>query len=967
MSTAAHLFTTEGALLQVGSNQPFWLNEPEQVWFVETGKLDLFVVPLAGSEPAGPRSHFVRVEAGQLLFGLGRNGAGAGVGWVVVGGHETRLYRLPLARLRQVEADAQGARALAGWVDAWIQLLYAGLSGALPPTECEAVQAGEEISVPEATPVRASSGVVWAKQLEGQSLLGGLEELTLAPGDGVAPLSGTGWLLALDRARVGWTDTPSLLERNLLWPNLIAFHDLASKWAAARLMQADREEAVRLEAKADSQRVALKSAVSHLSALLVQRADRRVAGPEGEEPLVRACRLVGRAAGMAIKAPPTAKRGRLAKDPLGNIAKASRIRVRRVVLGGDWWRQDNGPILAYRQEGNAPVALLPSSASSYELVDPATGAHDQLSEERAQTLHPVAYTFYPAFADRALSVWEVFKFGIQGAQKDLAMMVLMSMGGVILGMLVPIVTGIIFDSVIPSAAGPELLFLAAALVVTALVEVIFGLTQGVALLRVEAKSDASIQAAVWDRLLRLPTPFFRNYTAGDLALRANGINAIRQMISGAVITSLLGGLFSFFNLALLCYYSLKLTLVALGLVVLNIGVMVSVTLLILRFQRPLYELQGKISGQVLQFITGIAKLRVAGAESHAYAVWARGFSAQKQLDLRAGKVNIVMTVFNEIYPVFTSICLFSAMAYGMSQGLSTGKFLAFSAAFMTFLHAGIDASSALISLVQAVPIYERTKPILETLPEVTEAKADPGALSGRIEFSHVSFRYKPDGPLILDDVSIQVHAGEFAAIVGPSGSGKSTMMRLLLGFEKPESGTIYYDGLDLAGLDVQALRRQCGVVLQAGKLMPGDIYENIVGSSLLTLEDAWEAARAAGFEEDIRDMPMGMHTVLGEGAGTLSGGQRQRLMIARAIVARPRILLFDEATSALDNRTQAIVSRSLEQLKATRIVIAHRLSTIQHADRTFVLRQGRLVQSGTYSELMAQPGPFAELARRQLI
>jgi ATP-binding cassette subfamily C protein len=298
--------------------------------------------------------------------------------------------------------------------------------------------------------------------------------------------------------------------------------------------------------------------------------------------------------------------------------------------------------------------------------------------------------------------------------------------------------------------------------------------------------------------------------------------------------------------------------------------------------------------------------------------------------------------------------------------MSTGKFLAFSATFMIFLHATIDASSAVLSVVHAVPVFERAKPILDALPEVTENKADPGLLTGRVELNQLCFRYKADGPAILQDLSLQVKAGEFAALVGPSGSGKSTLLRLLLGFERPESGAIFYDGMDLFGLDIQAVRRQCGVVLQNGKLTPGDIFQNIVGSSLLTLDDAWEAARLAGFEEDIQAMPMGMHTVLGEGAGTLSGGQRQRLMIARAIVAKPRILLFDEATSALDNRTQAIVSRSLESLKATRIVIAHRLSTIQNADRIHVIVKGRLMQSGSFQELAAQPGPFADLVSRQI-
>jgi ABC-type bacteriocin/lantibiotic exporter with double-glycine peptidase domain len=276
-------------------------------------------------------------------------------------------------------------------------------------------------------------------------------------------------------------------------------------------------------------------------------------------------------------------------------------------------------------------------------------------------------------------------------------------------------------------------------------------------------------------------------------------------------------------------------------------------------------------------------------------------------------------------------------------------------------------ASALLGAIEVIPIYERARPILEAAPEVDRTKSDPGVLSGRIEVSHVVFRYREDGPVILNDLSFQVKSGEFAAIVGPSGSGKSTLFRMLLGFEHPESGSLYFDGLDQSSLDIQAVRKQFGVVLQNGKLMPGSIFENIVGSAPLTLEDAWEAARKSGLATDLEQMPMGMHTVLSEGAGTLSGGQRQRLLIARAIVARPRIILFDEATSALDNRTQAIVSRSLEQLQATRIVIAHRLSTIANADSILVLKNGRLVQSGTYEELIARPGDFANLARRQIV
>jgi ABC-type bacteriocin/lantibiotic exporter with double-glycine peptidase domain len=329
-------------------------------------------------------------------------------------------------------------------------------------------------------------------------------------------------------------------------------------------------------------------------------------------------------------------------------------------------------------------------------------------------------------------------------------------------------------------------------------------------------------------------------------------------------------------------------------------------------------------------------------------------------------INNLLIVFTAAFTTTTTIVIFATLAASTQSSRSTGTVLAFMAAFGGLLTAALTLNSSVLSILRVVPLLENARPVLETVPEVDTQKAHPGELTGAVEVSHVSFRYQPDGPQVLQDVSLKANPGEFIAVVGPSGSGKSTLFRMLLGFEAPESGSVYYDAQELAELDVQAVRRQIGVVLQNGKLMPGDIFTNIVGNSLLTIEDAWEAARMAGFDEDIRQMPMGMHTYISEAGGTFSGGQRQRLMIARAIVGKPRILLFDEATSALDNRTQAIVSRSLERLNATRIVIAHRLSTIVNADRIYVMVGGQVVQQGSYAQLAQQEGPFRELIRRQL-
>jgi NHLM bacteriocin system ABC transporter ATP-binding protein len=965
-ATLGDLFAGQGQIQAAGGHQPFRFDDPDQVWLIQNGDVDLFMIPL-GPEGIGARSFLLHAKAGQLVFGISQDSADSNLGFQAVATNGSQVYRLPLEVLQDAAREPVSEALIAAALDQWVDSLYRSLCDLPLPPDWVPVEPGQEVDVQPGQTVQSIAGVIWVKHLEGRARLESLESLIVGPEDGLLPLTPTIWLQADEPARLEARDTTSVLRDGSLWPALASFDRYLRKWAQLRLRVAAEREAIRLEERKRSRQRVVGGALAWLSAPLLRRTQTPEALLPGDEPLLGACRLVSQAMGLTIHSQVLTPKVRTARDALPRLAKAARLRLRRVVLNGEWWRQDNGPILGFLEESNRPVALLPTSATDYALVDPVAHSRTSLTADVARSLNPVGYTFYRPFAETAPKVLDIFRFGFANTKLDQRSVLLMSLAAGVLGMATPLAMGLVFDSILPSADHSHLLFVAFGLLVAAFSAVVFDFTRGIALLRIQTRSDAAIQGAVWDRLLSLPAPFFSTYTAGDLAVRANGINAIQQMLSGAVITAFLGSLFSIFNFALLFYYSGRLAAVATGLALVSVSVTLAASWASLRLQRPLYDLQGKISGKVLQFVTGIAKLRVAGAELQAFAVWARAFAEQKKLDLKVGRIGNAVLVFSHTYPVLTSMSLFAVVAFSAEAGMSTGKFLAFSAAFSSFLYAGLGASQALISVLHAIPIYERARPILQALPEVGAAKADPGELKGALEVSHVSFRYRPDAPLILHDLSFQIRPGEFVAVVGPSGSGKSTLMRLLLGFEVPESGSIRYDGLDLGGLDVQAVRRQIGVVLQNGKLMPGDIFENIVGSGLYTLEDAWEAARKAGLEEDIQEMPMGMHTVISEGAGTLSGGQRQRLIIARAIVAKPRILLFDEATSALDNRTQAIVSTSLEQLKATRIVIAHRLSTIINADRILVIQQGRLVQTGTYASLVATPGPFADLAKRQLI
>ncbi len=393
--------------------------------------------------------------------------------------------------------------------------------------------------------------------------------------------------------------------------------------------------------------------------------------------------------------------------------------------------------------------------------------------------------------------------------------------------------------------------------------------------------------------------------------------------------------------------------------------------ILLKRSRPLLECQGELFGHTVQLINGISKLHIAGAQERAFATWCKNYSQQIKLEGRKRRVEEVIIIFNTVMPTLTNIVLFlfvinlfPTTTQTANTGFTLGAFIAFNTAFHSFIGGSTNLSNTFTDILQVIPLWKRTQPILEAVPEVSLKKADPGKLTGKITINQLTFRYRKDGVPTLNNVNISAQPGEFIALVGGSGSGKSTLLRLLLGFETYESGSIHYDNQDLSGLDIDAVRRQMGVVLQNTQLQAASIYENIGGASI-TLEEAWEAATASGFADDIMAMPMQMHTVISEGVTNLSGGQRQRLVIARALALKPRILLFDEATSALDNKTQAIVSEHLEKLRVTRIVIAHRLSTIRNADRIYVLQAGQVVQQGNFDELTSQPGLFAQLMARQ--
>lgn len=963
--------------IYVSAESPFVLDRTDTFWMVLAGEVNVFYTKIDEEGNYTNRlKHLYTAKKGEVLFSLLTPEVTDSTRLIVFS-NEATLLSVDKANLLNMDHFF-----LKNMINKWIGKTSAALNTTSAPRVYKPLDDFQTVSLDANTVAFPSNGINWVQLQKGEvSLYAESTEVSHEQyPDFLAPVSNKLWLKArTDNAAVHVLSTREMLLQGEVY-FLLALSKLEGFFYAQINRSIDvqlAEESTYLSRKCVNDQLALEGTLGKIKSVVAGNTtinDSAVnSALNGQNTLFRTCQLIGNQIGFTLEEPKYVESHQNnVTNQLHLIAKSSKLRIRKIILRDTWWKEENGPLLAFTKTDRTPVALLQKTSSSYVINDLSTGTESVVNYEIADSLEPIGYMFFSGFDGKMSSVKKVLSFAVKGVEKDAKLLILAALLGSLIGLLIPILSGTMYDDVVPTADRSLHLEVFVILLMIAFIKAGLQLVEGVLQLRVEAKSSINLQAGMMDHMLRLPVTFYKKYTAGDLTNRVLSINAIRQIISSTLMTAVLSGAFSSVNLILLFYYDSKLAWVGVGLGLLAAAFMLTIGWLKLKYDRKVSTYQGEIQGFLFEFLSGITKIRITGGERRVFALWADKFSTLKKLGFSSGSYQNFVESFNASYPLLTSIFFFSFLYYTVLHAdsatsmLSVGVFMAFITSFNQFLNDSLRLSMALITSLNVVTLYERVKPILEEETESAEQSIDPGELAGEIEMNSVSFRYKDDQPLVLDNVTFKIKPGEMVAFVGASGSGKSTIMRLLLGFEQAEAGSIYYDGNAFDLMNRELVRRQIGVVLQNGALMSGSIFQNIIGNSELTLDDAWEAARMAGMEEDIKHMPMEMHTVVSEGAGTFSGGQRQRLMIARAIVHKPRLLFMDEATSALDNRTQNTVSQSLEKLQATRIIIAHRLSTIKNADRIYVLDKGTIVEAGTYDELMEKDSLFAQLAKRQI-
>ena len=968
----AELAARSGTSVPCAGNLPVELGDPQSVWFIDRGAVNLFLVEFRdGVEQAAPQ-HLLRRESGWLLPGVapdeGDKDENTTLGLIAKGLPGTLLKRLPASMLSEVHPAE-----LAKQTDTWLTAITDTLSrfaSRLPRPTALAEPGLTRTLAPCTLSVRRD--VVWVSEPpRGAGLYMDVVDPAEVAGAGgpheaAIPLTRTSWLTLFDETTLTGESTETVAQRGMLLPSLASFHAVAFALERLNRRLAVVDDANLERARTASRRTAERAARQRLFNIYDLPIDRDA--DVEDTALADALNMIGRHEGIDFELP--ARSGPSdAAIGLVDILDASGVRARRVRFKeeGDWWRGDSNALLAFRAEDGRPVALLPGRFGRYREIDPASKRSVRMTADRARALADEAWMFYRPLPSGTVKPADLLGIALHGSARDLARLVIAGLPGGLIRLLPALALGFVANHATGGGSAGAIYAAAVAVAAFGVLGALLHLLQSTAMMRLEGRSASRVEAAVWDRLMRLPPSALHRHPAGDLAMSGMTFQKLRDGVQGVVADSLLSIVFLLPVFAVIFFYDATLGIVALAF---SLASLLIAVVLGLRQIAPYGRMIGaarRVAGRLFQIVGGIAKLRVESAEGSAFAIWARDYREQKRAELELDALEGHSRAFGAALPFLAGGALLFAVAAVGERTLPVGDFLVVYTVFIAFQSAVARLSESFGTVAAMLPAFDQMRPLLTAVPE-TEAGGEPVEyLGGDILFDRISFRYDPDGPLILDDVTIRARPGEFIAITGESGAGKSTLFRLALGIDRPTAGAVYYDGRDLRHLNLKQVRRKIGAVPQSVGLHPLDLWDNVVSHhDKVTVDDMWAAVRTAELESEIKSMPMGMMTMVGNSGTVLSGGESQRVTIARSVLGRPRIMLFDEATNWLDNESQAKVMRNLTALTSTRVVIAHRLSTLVQADRIYVLQAGRVVQSGAFDELMEVDGVFSELVKRQI-
>jgi len=928
----------ESEVITVERAEPF---DPSSPLFLRAGDTTIFLAEDVPGEGAGRRVPVVTLFAPAILA---TPAPPPGQVWVLA--HHATAVEVPLAEATDDEFAAA--------VIATAEALCSVIRPTVPPPAGHVDRLSTERMIITSGNAAIVDRLSWVRAVEGESTLAG----TAMPKGG-APIAGRMSIVGqgstvLTAHPLDLVDAAERLT-GVTWLFALAGDCAVRSFVQGEVKERERaltEPAVSAEIEAAGLRLLARELVDRGTSVSSVRSD---------EPLVVVASMVAHVNGFSIKIPRGGLRGREGTAAVRAIATTSGLFVRTVTLSGQWWVNTVEPMVGFSVEG-APLALVIRKGQGV-IID-ANGIEVDADAAGAPSLIAHAFVFSKPPVGENLSPSRLIRLALSGESRQVVRVLLWSSVIAAVTLTVPLASGVVYGEIIPEGDRARLAWLVVALVMAAIAVLPVQMAQTAAATSLEASVSLKLQRGIWGRVLRSPIALVKRLGPGDLSMRLAALETARDPIEQSIIGALPVIIASLVSVVILFIYIPTLALVAMawGLIVLALSLIFATR--VARAQRSVDEATGRVNGFFYQVLGAIPKLRVAGAEPRAFAAWAERFrdAVGQQLTIRISH----QMLFGATVGSLSTAVLFAGVLL-TDTGRDVGAFIAFQTTYMLFIAGIMTFVTGIGTGLQLRPAMQRAAELVAEAPESGEGRSDPGPLRGEVSLRSVIFRYHPDSPAVLDDFDLHINAGEMVALVGQSGCGKSTVLRALMGFETPEAGSVRFDDQDLSSLDVESVRRQFGVVLQDGQLMPGTIHQNLAGATTLSAEEAWELAEVVALADDINAMPMKLDTMITLNGGAFSGGQRQRLLIARALATRPRILLLDEATSALDNVTQRVVSENLAALGMTRIVVAHRLSTIIGADRIAMMQAGRVVEEGTYLELMERHGAFHALATRQVL